>query len=228
MSDLQTIVIFGVGSMLLYVLVPVSLFANEVRLAKQSDDTSGTAAIFNSIMQAFFFIVAWSMFVSIIMFMVLKFSEKKYVSSGVSPAQAIGYYWNKDWIINETSQAIVSTSISAAQEKQAKLMVLIITWAKAIEYLLLGVLLALALKLSMSLPLLKMRRADHYKMSSHIDIGTLMSVFMTGIVGWVIYMAIMEFESTLLTSMAQVHPGSSKIDVLEGLKHLLQSGAKKL
>ena len=193
MQELHTIMIFGIGSLFLYIVVPVALFANEVRLAKQSDDTSGTAAIFNSIVQAFFYIVAWSVFVSIIVFLVIKFGHK----DATNPAVGIYRYWDIDWFANGN----LSSNFKGTQITQAKLIVLIITWAKAVELLLLGVFFALALKLSMSLPLLKMRRADHYKMTSQIDVGTMMSIFMTGIVGWVIFMAILSFENIMIKSL---------------------------
>ena len=227
MQELQGIVIFGIGSLFLYIVVPVALFANEVRLAKQSDDTSGTAAIFNSIVQAFFYIVAWSVFVSIIVFLVIKVGK----SDVHNPAVGIYRYWFIDWLADHKLNPVFKD----AQLTQATLLVLIITWAKAVELLLLGVLMALTLKLSMSLPLMKMRRADHYKMTSQIDVGTMMSVFMTGIMGWVLFMAILNFENILLTSLLEA--GQSKalasiadtnVDILEDLKTLLQMGIKKL
>ena len=240
-QDLQSIIIFGIGSFFLYLVVPVALFANEVRLAKQSDDTSGTAAIFNSIVQAFFYIVAWSVFVSIIIFLVIKVGH----DGEANPAVGMDRFWNYTWIDVPSGTKTVSNGADLVVknfkyetdniQKQAKLLVLIITWAKAVELLLLGVLLALTLKLSMSLPLLKMRRADHYKMTSQIDVGTMMSVFMTGIMGWVLFMAILNFENILLTSLLEA--GTSKahafiedtnVDILKDLKTLLKMGIDKL
>ena len=243
-QDLQSIIIFGIGSFFLYLVVPVALFANEVRLAKQSDDTSGTAAIFNSIVQAFFYIVAWSVFVSIIVFLVIKVGH----DGEGNPAVGIDRFWNNNWI-DVPKNATDSLSVGADSvvkkfkgepeniQNQAKLLVLIITWAKAVELLLLGVLLALTLKLSMSLPLMKMRRADHYKMTSQIDVGTMMSIFMTGIMGWVLFMAILNFENILLTSLLEAAPTKAvpffpdtktEVDILEDLKALLQMGIDKL
>jgi len=243
--ELQNIVIFGIGTLFLYLVVPVALFANEVRLAKRSDDTSGTAAIFNSITQAFFFIIAWSVFVTIIVFMVVKIGEKN--DKDKNPATAIDRYWRGDWIkVPDTGGPNTPkgleilnnfTSSSEVKKDQAKLMILIITGAKALEMLLLGVLMALTLKLSMSLPLLKMRRADHYKMTTGVDIGTMMSLFMTGILGWVIFIGILNFESILLTSLVKAGKattsttgpfGSPDIDLLKGLKDLLISGMNRI
>ena len=235
-DELRTIMIFGVGSLFLYLVVPVALFANEVRLAQHSDDTSGTAAIFNSIVQAFFFIIAWTVFVSIIFFLVIKLG-----GSGVTnPAVGVDKYWKGDWINTTQTQNLIDNSfpsISSTEDgskrTQAKFIVFIVTSAKALELLLLGVFLALALKLSMSLPLLKMRRADHYKMTSQIDVGTMMSIFMTGILGWVIFTAILSFESLMLTFLieegATVAGGSlinssEQIDELSDLKKLLKMG----
>lgn len=236
-DELQTIVIFGVGSLFLYLVVPVALFANEVRLAKQSDDTSGTAAIFNSIVQAFFFIVTWSIFVSIIFFLVIKLGG----DDVTNPAVGVDKYWKGDW--NATNGILshfppISPIDDGSTRTQAKFLVFIVTLAKALELLLLGIFLALTLKLSMSLPLLKMRRAEHYKMTSQIDVGTLMSIFMTGIVGWVLFIAILTFESKMLTFLitkgqgvvdpAKVEITSKKIDQLEGLKNLLKRGVDTL
>ena len=243
--ELQNIVIFGIGTLFLYLVVPVALFANEVRLAKRSDDTSGTAAIFNSITQAFFFIIAWSVFVSIIVFFVIKLGGDK----ETNPAVGIDRYWMGDWIqvpdtggpnTAEGLEIVKNTPFSTqseAKKKQVELMILIITGAKALEMLLLGVLMALTLKLSMSLPLLKMRRADHYKMTTGVDIGTMMSLFMTGILGWVIFIGILNFESILLTSLVKAGKattsttgpfGSPDIDLLKGLKDILISGMNKI
>ena len=240
-QDLQSIIIFGIGSFFLYLVVPVALFANEVRLAKQSDDTSGTAAIFNSIVQAFFYIVAWSVFVSIIVFLVIKVGKP----AEANPAVGMARFWNYTWIgvpsgsntASHGADLVVANFTAKKTEEQAQLLVLIITWAKAVELLLLGVLMALTLKLSMSLPLMKMRRADHYKMTSQIDVGTMMSIFMTGIMGWVLFMAILNFENILLTSLLEAAPTKAvpffpdtktKVDILEDLKTLLQMGIKKL
>ena len=236
-QELQTIVLFGIGSLFLYLVVPVALFANEVRLAKQSDDTSGTAAIFNSIFQAFFYIVAWSVFVSIIVFLVIKFGH----SGETNPAVGIDRFWNGKWMeTNSTvtpanatpfSTQVISgfqNSLKPELETKAKLLVMIIVWAKALEYLLLGVLMALAMKLSMSLPLLKMRRADHYKMTSQIDVGTMMSIFMTGIVGWVLFVSIMTFESKLLTALVQEKNPNGKVVVVNDLKKLLNAGYQNI
>ena len=237
-QNLQSIVIFGIGSLFLYLVVPVALFANEVRLAKQSDDTSGTAAIFNSIVQAFFYIVAWSVFVSIIVFLVIKVGYH----TEANPAVGIDRFWNYQWIATGSvpsagANDVVNNFAGATDniKKQAKLLVLIITWAKAVELLLLGVLLALTLKLSMSLPLLKMRRADHYKMTSQIDVGTMMSIFMTGIMGWVLFIAILEFEDILLTSLLEaghnitaIIADDANVTILEDLKILLQMGSQNL
>ena len=223
MQELQTIVLFGIGSLFLYLVVPVALFANEVRLAKQSDDTSGTAAIFNSIFQAFFYIVAWSILVTIIVFLVIKFGH----NGNTNPAIGIDRYWNIKWFEEAIAHTSVSISVftTDTQMTHATLLVMIVTWAKALEYLLLGVFLALTLKLSMSLPLLKMRRADHYKMTSQIDVGTMMGMFMTGIVGWVLFVAIMTFESKLLTALVQEKaPVSHDVDIVEDLKTLVKSG----
>lgn len=246
MVELQTIVIFGIASLFLYLVVPVALFANEVRLAKRSDDTSGTAAIFNSLVQAFYFIVAWSVFVSIIFFLAIKVTTYKTNNDKErNPSVAIARYWNGPWILangktSTSGSASIENNFSSKSEsiqQQAKLLILIITWAKALEMVLLGVLLALTLKLSMSLPLLKMRRADHYKMSSGIDVGTMMSIFMTGIVGWVVFIGILNFEGMLVnflvdTGLKDVHISSpfngEKIDFLNGLKHLLKSGINRL
>ena len=234
-DELQTIMIFGVGSLFLYLVVPVALFANEVRLAQHSDDTSGTAAIFNSIMQAFFFIVAWSIFVSIIFFLVIKLGGK-----GVTnPAVGVDRYWKGDWIDPDKTKPIITNFSTKADiiQKQARFIMFIITSAKALELLLLGVFLALALKLSMSLPLLKMRRADHYKMTSQIDVGTMMSIFMTGILGWVIFTVLLKFEGMMLTFLttegaevakANIINTGIKIDFMDGLKSLLQLGMAKL
>ena len=239
-QELQTIVLFGIGSLFLYLLVPVALFANEVRLAKQSDDTSGTASIFNSIFQAFFYIVAWSVFVSIIVFLVVKFGH----SGETNPAVGIDRFWHGEWM--ETNSTVVKgipfttevinqfqNSLKPELETKAKLLVMIIVWAKALEYLLLGVLMALALKLSMSLPLLKMRRADHYKMTSQIDVGTMMGIFMAGVVGWVLFTVILQFESVLLSSLLEVgskmpktHINSTEVLILDDLKDLLKLGMK--
>jgi len=232
MQELQTILIFGIGSLFLYLVVPVALFANEVRLAKQSDDTSGTAAIFNSLIQAFFYIVAWSIFVSIIVFLVIKLGH----GDATNPAVGIDRFWNIEWLDKTKTIDVLDTSVFPPDTKQltqAKLIVMIVTWAKALEYMLLGVLLALTLKLTMSLPLLKMRRADHYKMTSQIDVGTMMSTFMTGILGWVIFSVIIGLESTLLTSLIQKDPSATvvagqKIKVLDDLKKLLYLGMTKL
>jgi len=240
-DQLQTIMIFGVGSLFLYLVVPVALFANEVRLGQQSDDTSGTAAIFNSIFQSFFFIIAWSVFVSIIVFVLMKFGGTGFTN----PAVGIDRYWSPDWIdFNETKRIIAhfSTTDEAKRDK-AKFIVFIVTGAKALEFLLLGIFLALALKLSMSLPLLKMRRADHYKMTSQIDVGMMMSMFMTGILGWVIFTAIVNFEGLLLTTLVKkgaetanttsnivipVTTNEPNIKLLDSLKKLLQLGADKI
>jgi len=244
--ELQSIIIFGIGSFFLYLVVPVALFANEVRLAKQSDDTSGTAAIFNSIIQAFFYIVAWSVFVSIIVFLVIKVGHK----GEANPAVGIDRFWNYTWIDVPSDDKTVSNGAELVVknfehetdniQKQAKLLVLIISWAKAVELLLLGVLMALTLKLSMSLPLMKMRRADHYKMTSRIDIGSMMSLFMTAIMGWVLFMAILNFEDILLTSLLEA--GKEQVEskgahyinrppevvMTKDLSRLLQMGMKKL
>ena len=228
MQELQTIVLFGIGSLFLYIVVPVALFANEVRLAKQSDDTSGTAAIFNSIFQAFFYIVAWSVFVSIIVFMVIKFGD----AGDTNPAVGIDRFWNNNWMETNSmangqtvsTQVIDNFLVKPELKTHAELLVMIIVWAKALEYLLLGVLMALTLKLSMSLPLLKMRRADHYKMTSQIDVGTMMSIFMTGIVGWVLFVTILTFESKLLTALVQ-EKVNHKVKVVDDLKKLLANGA---
>ena len=221
----------------------MALFANEVRLAKQSDDTSGTAAIFNSIVQAFFYIVAWSVFVSIIVFLVIKVGH----DGEANPAVGIDRFWNYTWIDvpaagaspSAGADSIVNNFKGKKTEEQAQLLVLIITWAKAVELLLLGVLMALTLKLSMSLPLMKMRRADHYKMTSRIDIGTMMSLFMTGIMGWVLFIAILNFEDILLTSLLEsgkekvakkggYYIGEPKVVMTKDLERLLQMGIKKL
>ena len=230
-QELQTIMIFGIGSLLLYLVVPVALFANEVRLAKQSDDTSGTAAIFNSLFQAFFYIIAWSIFVSVIVFMVIKFGR----ADDTNPAVGIDRYWNIMWLEpNITSQLNttfpVTTGETITERNKAELLVMILTWAKAIEYLLLGVLLGLSMKLTMSLPLVKLRRADHYKMTSQIDIGTLMSTFMIGILGWVVFTTILELESILLTSLIQSYSSTSEdsINILNDLKDLLRLGIEKI
>ena len=228
-DELQTIMIFGVGSLFLYLVVPVALFANEVRLAQQSDDTSGTAAIFNSIVQSFFFIIAWSIFVSIIVFFLIKLGG----TGDTNPAVGIANYWEPDWIDSSITKEITTVAKFPEETsmKKAKFIVLIVTGAKALEFLLLGIFLALALKLSMSLPLLKMRRADHYKMTSQIDVGTMMSVFMTGILGWVIFTTIVKFEGILLTSLivkGATIPADAEIDLLNGLKELLKMGMEEL
>jgi len=249
MVELQSIVIFGIASLFLYLVVPVALFANEVRLAKRSDDTSGTAAIFNSLVQAFYFIVAWSVFVSIIFFLVIKvntyYHHKKSVNAKErSPSVAIARYWNGPWIVAQGKTStpgsdIIKTKFPSKSDsiQQAKLLILIITWAKALEMVLLGVLLALTLKLSMSLPLLKMRRADHYKMTTGIDIGTMMSIFMTGILGWVVFIGILNFEGMLVNFLVErglkdvgisAPFNGEKIDFLKGLKDLLKSGMNRL
>ena len=239
LEELQTIMIFGVGSLFLYLVVPVALFANEVRLAQQSDDTSGTAAIFNSIVQSFYFIIAWSVFVSVIFYMVIKLEIK----DETNPAVGVDRYWMGAWLESTNRDDViknfkaVSSTIDGATRKQAKFIVFIITSAKALELLLLGILLALTLKLSMSLPLLKTRRADHYKMTSQIDVGTMMSIFMTGILGWVIFTAILNFESLLLNSLRSagasvITTGSiddtNKTEMVDGLKDLLKMGMKEL
>ncbi len=242
MVELQSIVIFGIASLFLYLVVPVALFANEVRLAKRSDDTSGTAAIFNSLVQAFYFIVVWSVFVSIIFFLAIKVTTyKTHKDKERSPSVAIARYWNGPWIVAQGKTSTPGSDIikkkflkSKSIEEQAKLLILIITWAKALEMLLLGVLLALTLKLSMSLPLLKMRRADHYKMTTGIDIGTMMSIFMTGILGWVIFIAILNFEEILInflvkTGVKDIDSFKPKdINLLQGLKDLLKAGMNRL
>lgn len=239
-DELQTIMIFGVGSLFLYLVVPVALFANEVRLAQQSDDTSGTAAIFNSIVQSFFFIIAWSVFVSVIFFMVVRLGG----SDATNPAVGVDRYWQGKWLVSDERDRLMnnfpatSTSVDGSIRKQAKFIVFIVTSAKALELLLLGVLLALTLKLSMSLPLLKMRRADHYKMTSQIDVGTMMSIFMTGILGWVIFTAILNFESILLNSLRSAGASvltpttiidvANKTEMIDGLKNLLELGMEEL
>ena len=238
-DQLQTIMIFGVGSLFLYLVVPVALFANEVRLAQQSDDTSGTAAIFNSIVQSFYFIIAWSVFVSVIFYMVIKLDIK----DETNPAVGVDRYWMGAWLKSENRDAViknfkaVSSTEDGATRKQAKFIVFIITSAKALELLLLGILLTLTLRLSMSLPLLKTRRADHYKMTSQIDVGTMMSIFMTGILGWVIFTAILNFESLLLNSLRKagasvITTGSiddtNKTEMVDGLKDLLKMGMTEL
>ena len=240
-QDLQNIIIFGIGSLFLYLVVPVALFANEVRLAKQSDDTSGTASILNSIMQAFFYIVVWSVLVSIIMFLVIKLGRP----GEHNPAVGIYRFWsgNPEWIsINDpksmaaNAMAVVGNFANKDSEEQAKLLVLIIEWAKAVELLLLGVLLALTFKLSVSLPLMKMRRADHYKMTSRVDLGTMMSIFMTGILGWVLFVAVIHFEEILLSSLLKAGAAKSnssiitntQVSMLKDLKILLQSGMEAL
>ena len=75
-------------------------------------------------------------------------------------------------------------------------------------------------------------------MTSQIDVGTMMSIFITGILGWVIFTAILNFESMLLNSLRKaghsvVSPTSiiddtNKTEMLDGLKDLLKMGITEL
>lgn len=227
MHELQFILIFGIGTLVLYLLVPVALFANEVRLAKQSDDTSGTASIFNSLLQAFYYITAWSMLVTVIMFMVVSYKH--------DVAKGIEQYWKIEWIKSATDNAKIPLDpsefkVDTTQRDTAKAIVLILTWAEVLEYLLLGVLLMLTLKLTMSLPLFKARRADHYKMTTQVDLGSMFGALMAALVGWTIFTVILSLESKLITAIVEkgLTGSDHEIDILDGLKAILKTGIETI
>jgi len=250
LHGLQTILLFGVGALFLYILVPVALLANEVRLADRSDDTSGTSAILNAMAQAFFFIIGWLVLVTFIVFLLVGVGDKQKNVPGATvvetnPAVGIYRYWDMNW----TNPALIDSlnlnpSFTGNEKKktQAETIVLIITSAKMLEYLLLAMLLMLTLKLSMSLSITKMRRTDHYKMSTNIDLGTLMSFFIVGIMGWIMFTVIISFDEILLNSVLDY--GRTKknltlipaahadkkdyIDVIDGVWKLIKSGIEQL
>jgi len=246
LHGLQTILLFGVGALFLYILVPVALFANEVRLAKQGDDTSGTSSVLNAMVQAFFFIISWLTFVTMIVFLLVGVGDKETNHAHkveTNPAVGIYRYWDMNW----TNPALINTLDTAITDndkknQQAETIVFILTSAKMLEYLLLAMFLTLTLKLSMSLPMYKMRRTDHYKMSTNIDVGTLMSFFMVGIIGWIMFRVIITFDEVLLNAVLDYgatkkdltlivdknSPKKEYIDILGGVWKLIQSGITQL
>jgi len=235
MHELQTVMIFGIGALFLYIIVPTALLANEARLAKQSDDTSGASAVLNAIVQAAFFIVAWLLFVTIIVFLLAGAGG----NSGTNPALGIWNFWYIDWLDTNTIMAAIDGSAKItgeAQKAQAKIIVLILSAAKLLELLVLGILLFLTVKLSMSLPLYKLRRVQHYQMSGDIDISSALMFLMMFMTGMVMFKFIIEVDQLLLKSVftfadathSTVNIPNKNLYILDDLWNIINLGKIKL
>jgi len=56
----------------------------------------------------------------------------------------------------------------------------------------------------------------------------MMSIFMTSIVGWVLFTTILTFQSTMLTSLVHEKNPNQEVVIIDNLKKLLQRGMEQL
>jgi hypothetical protein len=226
MHGLQTVMIFGIGALFLYIIVPTALLANEVRLAKQSDDTSGASAVLSAMIQSAFFIVAWLLLVTIIAYLLVGAGGH---STETNPAMGMWRFWDIDWLNADMTN--LHPKIGSEAESQAKIIILVLSAAKLLELLMLGVLLLLTVKLSMSLPLYKLRRVQHYQMSTEIDLSSATTYLMVFMTGMIMFQFIVQVDNMLLSSvftMAQKFhttlPSMGEVNILNDLWRLIATG----
>jgi len=235
MPELQVILIFGIGALFLYIIVPTAILANEVRLAKQSDDTSGASAVLSAVAQAGFFIVAWLLFVTIIMFLVVGAGGHGAVET--NPANGMWNFWYYNWMGADMTN--LSPTISTeAQKAQARMIILTLSGAKLLEILVLGVLLLLTINLSMALPLYKLRRVQHYQMSSEIDISSAMMYLMMFVTGMIMFQFIIQVDNYMLQAIFEfakdtanvsgIDDDTSGFNILNDLWKLIAEGQKNM
>ena len=201
MERMQLDLIFGVGAFFLYILVPVALLANEVRLAKRSDDTSGTSAILDAMAQAGFFIVAWLLFVTVFTYLLVGVVGDIHRN----PVVGILDFWQVDWlnagVIDSLKNGTIFTENGQAGLEQARSIAFFLSVAKMLEILLLLVMLFLTINISMWLPLYKMRRTSHSQMASEIDIAAAISFLMMFVTGMILFNFLLGIENILLNSV---------------------------
>ena len=238
MEMLQVDVIFGIGAFFLYIVVPVALLANEVRLAKRSDDTSGSASILSAMAQAAFSIVAWLAFVTIILYLVVGAAG----DTMHNPAVGIYHFWSVDWIGTSTMASLDSGGSifsQAGNEEllvQAQALVFVLAMAKLIEFVLLAVLLFLTVSLSMFLPVYKMRRSSSHQVSD-LDLSAILAYGMIFAMGLTMFTLIVNMIDMLLESVLifahnrygalGAYMSDTDIDVLSGLWNLFAYGIAK-
>jgi len=237
MKHLQTDVVFGIAAFFLYVVVPTALLANEVRLAKSSDDTSGTAPILDAMMQAGFFIVIWLSGVTIFMFVLIGLTATTTAlgPNVVNPSVGMWDFWAVDWLnssvmssLDHSSQIYLTYGDTGLAQAQG--LVLILSIAKMVEVLLLFLLLLLTTKLSMALPLYKMRRSSHHQMTSELDISAALTYMMVAMMGIILLSFIIGLSNILLEALfdfatsrvAGVSFGSGKVDILDDVWILMR------
>jgi len=239
MSQLQTDMVFGIGAFFLYIVVPTALLANELRLAKQSDDTSGAAPILNAMAQAGFSIIVWLIFVTVLAYLLVGVAGYRIDSN---PAVGIYHFWSVDWMGTDVLTSLTGGKIHTENHEaglvQAQSIVFTMSIAKLLEILLLGVLLILTVRVSMFLPLYKMRRTSHYQQTSQIDLSALLTFIMIFAMGIALFTVIINMQNMLLKSVLDfaIHMNPSvnseiahtKINVLSGLWNLLANGVKEI
>ena len=239
MQMLQVDVVFGIGAFFLYVVVPVALLANEVRLAKRSDDTSGSASILSAMAQAAFSIVAWLAFVTILLYLVVGAAG----DTMHNPAVGIYHFWSVDWMGTsvikslESGGSIFNKAGNDEMLVQAQALAFVLAMAKLIELVLLAVLLFLTISLSTFLPVYKMRRSSSQQVSE-LDLSSILAFGMTFAMGLAMFVLIVDMINMLLESVlvfaSNRYPGNvagsignTDTDILSGLWNLLAHGIAK-
>lgn len=235
MKHLEADVVFGIGALFLYILVPTALFANEVRMAKNSDDTSGTASILDAIAQGTMFIVSWLLGVTLFVLVIMILAPTGSAATMVNPIIGIWDFWDVDWMnssvinsINTSSQIYLDLGDPGVE--QAHALVLILSIAKVLDILLLFVLLILSIKLSMSLPMYKMRRTSHSQMNSDLDLSAIMTYLMVFMTGMILFNFLLNLDNMLLQSLFDYATSklagisfSGDVNILDNLWNLIRN-----
>ena len=228
MKELHLDLVFGGASFFLYIVVPTALLANEVRLAKKSDDSSGTASILDAMTKSAFFIVAWLLFVTLFMYLLVGLGGTD-VSS--NPVKGIWDFWDVDWLHKNVIASLDNGSTIYTQNgepglAQARGIVFALSLMKMAELLLLAVLLMLTIKLSTWLPLQRMRRGASM---SDLDISAAVGFLMLFVTGMILFNFMIGINNILLKSIfdfasrSPVHftVDSTKFNILDDLWRLI-------
>jgi len=175
LEHFQMALLYGVAVLILYIIVPTALLANELRLAMLNNYMGGNHSIFTHIFKAVFFIVMWLLFVTLIAILVEGASG--HTKTGLS--FGVDSLFHIDWLHQDMSKINTNGVMNNTEKEEAKFIVLMLSWAKFIEIVSLGMMMALTLGLLFGAKISKMKRDNE-----ELDFATAVMILAIALLGF--------------------------------------------
>lgn len=194
MAELNVVLIYGIGALILVIIPVVVIAVYEMKQVKQSSQ-GGLDVILSGIGKIFIYGILFLFFVMLIMMALIGLSN-----STINPAMGVDIFFHTDWLNPSVMASLEGGTIDSlgnvSKLESAKAMVAILTLARFLYILLLMAFFLISMSFATSIVF-----SDHKKSNDNSTASFLMHLFIAMVASVLLFWTIVEMISQVLNSM---------------------------